>query len=139
MEYFFKRKTHPWLTELFYTSTFIRIFPSSSLNFILKKKITSRNSNCSKSSSSIGSGVRPSNFPSANCPDRSEATKQLERFSSSLSLSILKMESREKKEEGRERAEKKRREKRWRRVLIKRGIGFTLDTKKLGRVRSFSI
>lgn len=40
------------------------------------------------------------------------------------------MESREKKEEGRERAEKKRREKRWRRVLIKRGIGFTLDTKK---------
>lgn len=75
------------LTELFYTSTFTQIFPSSSLNFIFKKKITSRNSNCSKSSSSIGSGVRPSNFPSANCPDRSEATKQLERFSSSFSLS----------------------------------------------------
>lgn len=138
MEYFFKRKTHPWLTELFYTSTFIRIFPSSSLNFILKKKITSRNSNCSKSSSSIGSGVRPSNFPSANCPDRSEATKQLERFSSSLSLDLK--DGVERKKRGRKRKSgKKRREKRWRRVLIKRGIGFTLDTKKLGRVRSFSI
>lgn len=54
----------------------------------------------------------------------------------------------EKKEEGRERAENKKKKKeegktRWRRVLIKRGIGFTPEKKrtrkKLGRVRSFSI
>ena len=64
---------------------------------------------------------------------------KMERFSSSLDLK----DGERKKEEGRERAEnkkKRRGKKRWRRVLIKRGIGFTLGTKKkLGRVRSFSI
>lgn len=64
---------------------------------------------------------------------------KMERFSSSLDLK----DGERKKEEGRERAEnkkKKKGKKRWRRVLIKRGIGFTLGTKKeLGRVRSFSI
>lgn len=71
----------------------------------------------------------PAIFPSANCPDRSEATKQLERFSSSLSLDLK--DGVERKKRGRKRKSgKKRREKRWRRVLIKRGIGFILDTKK---------
>lgn len=54
---------------------------------------------------------------------------KMERFSSSLDLK----DGERKKEEGRERAEnkkKRRGKKRWRRVLIKRGIGFTLGTKK---------
>lgn len=60
----------------------------------------------------------------------------MERFSSSLDLK----DGERKKEEGRERAEnkkKRRGKKRWRRVLIKRGIGFTLGKKKKTRKGSF--
>lgn len=134
MEYFLKRN---WLTKLNYSTVCLsEYFLSSSLNFILKKNkhlevriVPNR---------PLQSEVEydPAIFQAQIVRTVLKLQSKMERFSSSLDLK----DGERKKEEGRERAEnkkKRRGKKRWRRVLIKRGIGFTLGTKKKTRKGSF--